>query len=55
MSLGSDITYGEDLGNDDEGLLTKDSEVPVFIAQMAKESIKPFYMKRDPAQCRFGI
>jgi asparaginyl-tRNA synthetase len=45
--LGSDIKYGEDLGNDDEGLLTKDSEVPVFIDRWPK-SIKPFYMKRDP-------
>lgn len=44
--LGSDIKYGEDLGNDDEGLLTKDSEVPVFIEKWPKE-IKPFYMKRD--------
>jgi len=45
--LGSDIKYGEDLGNDDEGLLTKDSAVPVFIERWPK-SIKPFYMKRDP-------
>ena len=45
--LGSDIKHGEDLGNDDEGLLTKDSEVPVFIEKWPK-SIKPFYMKRDP-------
>lgn len=45
--LGSDIKHGEDLGNDDEGLLTKDSDVPVFIAKWPK-SIKPFYMKRDP-------
>lgn len=45
--LGSDIKYGEDLGNDDEGLLTKDSVVPVFIEKWPKE-IKPFYMKRDP-------
>src|SRR3989344_4618341 len=44
--LGSDIKYGEDLGNDDEGLLTKDSEVPVFIEKWPK-SIKPFYMKRS--------
>ncbi len=44
--LGSDIKHGEDLGNDDEGLLTKDSEVPVFIEKWPK-SIKPFYMKRD--------
>lgn len=46
-TLGSDIQYGEDLGNDDEGLLTKDSLVPVFIHKWPK-SIKPFYMKRDP-------
>ncbi len=45
--LGSDIKYGEDLGNDDEGLLTKDSIVPVFIEKWPK-SIKPFYMKIDP-------
>lgn len=44
---GSDIKYGEDLGNDDEGLLTKDSEVPIFIEKWPK-NIKPFYMKRDP-------
>ncbi|MBI2443721.1 MAG: asparagine--tRNA ligase [Candidatus Magasanikbacteria bacterium] len=45
--LGSDIKYGEDLGNDDEGRLTKNSAVPVFIEKWPKE-IKPFYMKRDP-------
>lgn len=45
--LGSDITYGEDLGNDDEGLLTKNSATPVFIEKWPK-AIKPFYMKIDP-------
>ncbi len=45
--LGSDIKYGEDLGNDDEGMLTKDSEVPVFIEKWPK-NIKSFYMKIDP-------
>lgn len=44
---GSDIKYGEDLGNDDEVLLTQNSEVPVFIHKWPKE-IKPFYVKRDP-------
>ncbi len=44
---GSDIKHGEDLGNDDEGLLTKNSDVPVFIHKWPKE-IKPFYMKIDP-------
>ena len=45
--LGSDIKHGEDLGNDDEGLLTKGSDVPVFIEKWPK-AIKPFYMKTDP-------
>jgi asparaginyl-tRNA synthetase len=47
QELGSDIKYGEDLGNDDEGLLTKGSDVPVFIEKWDKK-IKPFYMKIDP-------
>ncbi|MFZ2189926.1 MAG: asparagine--tRNA ligase [Candidatus Magasanikiibacteriota bacterium] len=47
QTMGSDIKYGEDLGNDDEGLLTQDSPVPVFIEKWDK-NIKPFYMKRDP-------
>ena len=45
--LGSDIKHGEDLGNDDEGLLTENSPVPVFIHKWPK-GIKPFYMKIDP-------
>lgn len=45
--MGSDIKHGEDLGNDDEGLLTKDSAVPVFIEKWPK-AIKSFYMKVDP-------
>lgn len=44
---GSDIKHGEDLGNDDEGLLTENSDVPVFIHKWPKD-IKPFYMKIDP-------
>lgn len=46
-TLGSDIKFGDDLGNDDEGLLTKESDVPVFIHKWPKK-IKPFYMKIDP-------
>lgn len=44
---GSDIKHGEDLGNDDEGILTEGSDVPVFIHKWPK-AIKPFYMKEDP-------
>jgi asparaginyl-tRNA synthetase len=46
-TLGSDIQFGQDLGNDDEELLTKNSPVPVFIHKWPK-AIKPFYMKQDP-------
>ncbi|MFH1789556.1 MAG: asparagine--tRNA ligase [bacterium] len=52
--LGSDIKYGEDLGNDDEGTLTKDSDVPIFIERWPK-AIKPFYMKRDPVDENFVL
>ena len=47
QSIGSDIKFGEDLGNDDEGTLTQDSDVPVFIHKWPK-AMKPFYMKEDP-------
>lgn len=46
--LGSDIKHGDDLGADDEEMLTKDSDVPVFIHKWPK-AIKPFYMKTDPS------
>ncbi len=46
--LGSDIKHGEDLGNDDEAMLTKDSDVPIFIEKWPRE-IKSFYMKVDPS------
>lgn len=45
QKLGSDIKYGDDLGADDEVLLTEKSLVPVIIKNWPK-SIKPFYMKR---------
>ena len=44
---GSDIKYGEDLGADDETILTKDSAVPIFVDKWPKE-IKAFYMKVNP-------
>jgi len=45
-SLGSDIKENEDLGGDDETLLTQDLERPVFVEKWPAE-IKAFYMKRD--------
>jgi len=44
---GSDIKYGEDLGADDETLLTEGSDVPVFVDRWPKD-IKSFYMKINP-------
>ena len=46
QSAGSDIGDRDDLGADDETMLTKDSDVPIFVEKWPKE-IKAFYMKRD--------
>ncbi|MFC1711232.1 asparagine--tRNA ligase [Patescibacteria group bacterium] len=45
--LGSDIKYGKDFGNDDETLLTKAYEKPIFI-EYFPANIKAFYMKKHP-------
>jgi len=47
QKMGSDIKDGEDLGGDDETLLTRDSDAPIFIEKWPKQ-IKAFYMKLDP-------
>ncbi len=44
---GSKIQYGDDLGAEDEVLLTEDSLVPVIVKNWPKK-IKPFYMKDHP-------
>ncbi|MFA4830559.1 MAG: asparagine--tRNA ligase [Patescibacteria group bacterium] len=44
---GSDIKYGDDLGADDEVLLTQDSDAAVIVKNWPK-NIKPFYMKTHP-------
>ncbi|HPM01032.1 MAG TPA: asparagine--tRNA ligase [Candidatus Cloacimonadota bacterium] len=44
---GSEITHGDDLGAQDEAMLTEGSDVPVFVEKWPKD-IKAFYMKRDP-------
>lgn len=46
QKLGSDIKEDDDLGGDDETLLTKDSPVPIFVEKWPAK-IKAFYMKRD--------
>ncbi len=46
-SLGSDIKENHDLGGDDETILTKEYDKPIFIDRYPAE-VKAFYMKRDP-------
>ncbi len=45
--LGSDIKEGDDLGADDETLLTQQYDKPIFVHHYPVE-IKAFYMKPDP-------
>jgi len=47
QELGSDIDERKDLGGDDETILTKEYDNPIFVINYPKE-IKAFYMKRDP-------
>jgi len=48
QALGSDVKDRDDLGGDDETLLTKQYDKPIFIHHYPVE-IKAFYMKPDPA------
>jgi asparaginyl-tRNA synthetase len=45
--LGSDIQDGEDFGADDETMLTKEYDTPIFVTKYPKD-VKAFYMKPDP-------
>ncbi len=45
--MGSDIGERDDLGADDETMLTKAYDNPIFITRYPAE-VKAFYMKRDP-------
>lgn len=46
QAKGSKIKYGDDMGAQEEEMLTDDSEVPIFVEKWPKE-IKAFYMKLD--------
>ena len=45
--LGSDMTWGQDLGGDDETLLAQQYDRPVFVYNYPK-GVKAFYMKQNP-------
>lgn len=47
QAMGSDIKEMDDLGGDDETMLMKKYEQPMFVTKYPTE-IKAFYMKRDP-------
>ena len=48
---GSALTWGDDLGAEDESLLVADYDRPVFVMNYPKEA-KAFYMKENPADPR---
>ena len=50
-SLGADIEWGSDLGGEDETLLAKQYDRPVFVFNYPK-AVKAFYMKENPADPR---
>jgi asparaginyl-tRNA synthetase len=50
-SLGSDIQWGSDLGGDDETLLAREYDRPLFVYNYPKQ-VKAFYMKENPADPR---
>jgi len=47
QEMGSDIKENDDMGADDETILTKKYEKPIFVTKYPKE-VKAFYMKEDP-------
>jgi len=49
--LGSDMTWGSDLGGDDETLLAREYDRPVFVYNYPK-GVKAFYMKENPEDSR---
>lgn len=52
--LGSSIKEDDDLGAEDETLLTQDSELPLFIEKYPAK-VKAFYMKRDPENAELAL
>ena len=47
QAMGSDIKENDDMGADDETMLTKKYDKPIFVTKYPKE-VKAFYMKPDP-------
>ncbi len=49
--MGSDITWGRDIGGDEETLLSRASDRPLFVYNYPG-AVKAFYMKENPADPR---
>lgn len=54
QKLGSDIKDGQDFGGDDETLLMKEYDQPVFITHFPVK-IKAFYMQPDPDNLNYAL
>ncbi|MEQ9715627.1 MAG: asparagine--tRNA ligase [Candidatus Asgardarchaeia archaeon] len=54
QDMGFDITWGEDLGADEERALTQNSKVPLFVYGYPLE-IKAFYVQADPKNPKIGL
>ena len=52
--MGSDIKEDDDLGGDDEGLITQGLDKPLFIEKYPAK-VKAFYMKRDPHNSELAL
>jgi asparaginyl-tRNA synthetase len=50
-ALGSEMSWGNDLGGEDETLLAREYDRPVFVFNYPKQ-VKAFYMKENPADPR---
>lgn len=53
-AMGSDIGEMDDLGADDETILTKEFDKPIFVEKYPAE-VKAFYMKRDPKDEKYAL
>ncbi len=53
-TMGSDIKENQDLGGDDETILTKKYDKPIFVEKYPAE-VKAFYMKRDPKNPKVAL
>jgi asparaginyl-tRNA synthetase len=54
QKLGSDIQWGDDMGGDDETILTQQYDRPIIVEKYPADA-KAFYMKRDPADPRLAL